>query len=71
MGSLKYLANRQIDLSISLPPLVSEIQYLYFPASEKRTEHDLSLENSRPAYYETDVLLWHSAFSLHPQSPSP
>lgn len=69
VGSLQHLANRQTNVSVSLPPPLREIQYLYFPASEKRAEHDLSRENYRPAYYETDVLPWHSAFSLHPQIP--
>lgn len=69
MENLKHLANRQTNLVISSPPPLGEIQYLYFPASEKIAEHDLSLENYRPAYYKTDVLPWRSAFSLRPQLP--
>lgn len=58
----------KFDPLLLFPPL-REIQYLYFPASEKIVEHDLSQESYRPAYYKTDVLRWQSAFLLRPQLP--
>lgn len=70
MENLKQALGKQANKfdPLLFPPL-RETQYLYFPASEKIAEHDLSQENYRPAYYKTDVLRWQSAFSLRPQLP--
>lgn len=67
-GALGKQANKFDHLLF--PPPLHEMQYLYFPVSEKIAEHDLSQENYRPAYSKPDALRWQSAFSLRPQLPA-